>query len=205
MKPIKSLLILALVLAPAVASAQGYYARGPVEGGFHNRTGRLSLGFSLGLGFMNEGGSRVQCDNCSNPTPLAGELNFHVGLMMSPRFALLFEAQGDVQTIHSDQLNGDTTLTQGAAMIAGQYWVTPIVWIKGGVGLAHLSIDQAVWNGSVSQPVSDGIALMGAVGVELLSARFFALDLQGRLIEGSYDSISDRVTAGTIGIGLNWY
>ena len=38
-----------------------------------------------------------------------------------------------------------------------------------------------------------------------MSSRFFALDLQARLIEGSYNGLDDHVTSGTIGLGFNWY
>jgi hypothetical protein len=46
---------------------------------------------------------------------------------------------------------------------------------------------------------------MGAIGFEVFSGRFFAFDIQGRLIDGSYSGVSDHITAGTIGIGFNWY
>ena len=47
--------------------------------------------------------------------------------------------------------------------------------------------------------------MMGAAGFELMSARYFAVDLQGRIIEGTYNSLDDHITSGTIGLGLNWY
>jgi len=46
---------------------------------------------------------------------------------------------------------------------------------------------------------------MGAIGFELMSARYFAVDLQGRIIEGTYNSGNDHVTAANIGVGFNWY
>jgi hypothetical protein len=57
----------------------------------------------------------------------------------------------------------------------------------------------------VTRELGSGIAFMGAIGVELLSARNFALELQGRFIEGEYNSGDDHITSGTIGLGLNWY
>jgi hypothetical protein len=57
----------------------------------------------------------------------------------------------------------------------------------------------------VYMPPSDGLGLLGAAGFELMSARFFALDLQGRLSSGTYNSTNDHITSGTIGLGLNWY
>ena len=206
MKPIKYA-ILALVLIPGLAAAQGYSGRGgyynqpnQIPGGFHDRTGRLAWGGSLGIGGMHDNGSGISsCDNCASAP--AGEGDFHIGGMLGPRFALLFEGQVNLRTIHSDFYNGDTVLSQGAAMIAAQYWLTPQLWIKGGVGLAQLQADSTY----VTYDYGSGAAIMGAVGFELLSARMFAVDLQGRIIEGAYNSGNDNVTSGTIGVGLNWY
>ena len=205
MKPIKSLLVLALVCIPALASAQGYYngggGRGTVDGGFHNRMGRLTFGVGIGLGGMSDNGSSItSCDTCDYK-PLAGEADIHIGGMLSPRFGLMFEGQVNLQTIHSDFRDGDTTLTQSAAMIAGQFWILPILWVKGGLGFSHLQVD----NDYVTGDLGNGLAIMGAVGVELMSARNFALELQGRLIEGTYNSGDDHVTSGTVGLGINWY
>jgi len=204
MKPIKSLLVLAMVCIPALASAQGYYGNGrpgTVEGGFHNRVGRLTFGGSIGLGGMSDNGSAItSCDNCDY-NPLAGEVDFHIGGVLTPRFALMFEGQANLQTIHSSFRDGDTVISQTAAMVAGQFWILPILWIKGGVGFSHLQVD----NDYVTGDLGNGLAVMGAVGVELMSARNFALELQGRLIEGTYNSGDDHVTSGTVGIGVNWY
>jgi hypothetical protein len=204
MKLIKSLLVLVVVAVPGLASAQGYYGGGgppPVPGGFHNRMGRITYGISAGLGVMGDDGGQITCPSCSY-NPISGELDFHLGGMLSPRLGLMFEAQVNAQTLHKDVL-GDTTLVQGAAMAAVQYWLTPIIWVKGGLGLAHLSVDDSFYG--TTTPVSDGLAVMGGVGVELLSARFLAIDLQGRLLHGTYGDIGDHVTALSVGLGVNWY
>ena len=212
MKPTKSLLVLAVLLAaPGLAAAQGYYGgSGPgyygsppptqLPGGFHNRQGRLAFGGSLGLGGMHDSGSNVTaCGNCDY-NPLAVELDGHIGGFLTPRFALMAEGQINAQTVASDFYD-DTVLSMNSLMIAGQYWVTPQFWIKGGIGVAALYADNAyeVWD------FGTGGAIMGAAGYELMSARNFAIDLQGRIIRGSFNSLDDNVTSGTIGIGLNWY
>ena len=205
MKPIKSLLVLAILCAPALASAQGYYAPGyqgsTVPGGFHNRAGRLIFGFGLGLGGMSDNGSAITtCGNCDFK-PLAGEFDIHLGGMLSPQLGLMFEGQVNAQTIHSNFFDGDTTLTQGAAMFAAQFWVIPQLWIKGGIGFANLQVDDTF----VTQDLGSGLAVMGGAGIELLSARRFALELQARIIRGTYNGGDDSVTSGTIGIGLDWF
>ena len=215
MKPTKSLLVLAaLLLVPTVASAQGYYGgRGGggyyaapppnsvLPGGFHNRQGRLIFGFSLGLGGMHDRGGDIECSNCRYST-LSGQASGHIGGFIGPRFALLGELQGNVQTLATDGYD-DTVLVQSALMIAGQYWLTPQLWVKGGIGFANVSVDDTYYG--TSETVDNGMALMGAIGFELLSSRYFSLDLQGRVLNGAYKGIDNSITAGSIGIGINWF
>jgi hypothetical protein len=164
--------------------------------------GRIAWGFSLGLGYMNDNGDAVTCQGC-NAQPVTGEVDFHVGGFINPRMAILFEVQGNAQQVALDP-NNDATLEQALVLGAIQYWLTPQLWIKGGIGLAHLEL-QDNYNGVVYTPPSDGLGLMGGIGFELLSARSFAVDLQGRLTSGTYSGVSDHITSGTIGVGLNWY
>jgi hypothetical protein len=206
MKPIKTLLVLASMLVPAIAAAQpaGYYgqpASTQLPGGFHNRQGRLAWGVGIGLGGMHDSGSEItSCNNC-NYNPIAFEGHIHLGGFLGPRFALMGEAQVNAQTVHSDYYDGDTILSQNALMIAGQFWITPQLWVKGGIGFAHLQADDYYFVYDVGQ----GGVIMGAVGFEVMSARNFAVDLQGRLIQGAYNGLDDKVTSGTVGVGINWY
>ncbi|HWO24966.1 MAG TPA: hypothetical protein VNO30_39775 [Kofleriaceae bacterium] len=200
----KKIIILACLLFPSLAFAQYYSAPPPAStfpGGFHNRTGRLIFGFSLGVGGMSDRGGDIECANCEYST-LAGLLSGHIGGFLGPRFALMGEAQANMQTLATDGFD-DTTLVQTALMLAGQYWVTPQLWIKGGIGFANLQVEDSYY-GTVSRPENGG-AIMGAIGFELLSARNFSIDLQGRLINGSYKGIDNNVTAGSVGIGINWF
>ena len=203
MKPIKSFLVLAILLAPALASAQGYYGRpypgSTVPGGFHNRAGHLIFGIGGGLGGMHDDQGDITCATCDF-NALAFEGDLHIGGMVNPRVGLMFEAQFNSQQIDSQGPNGDAFLTQGAGMFAAQFWILPQLWIKGGLGFASLQVDDQVF----VTDVGTGTAVMGAIGVELLSARNFAFELQGRVIEGLY-SHDYHVTSGTIGLGLDWF
>ena len=112
MKPTKTLFVLALLVVPGLASAQGYYGgSGPgyapapstqLPGGFHNRQGRLAFGFSLGLGAMNDDVGDIECVNCS---AVSGQLAGHIGGFIGPRLALMGELQGNAQTL-SDSYGG---------------------------------------------------------------------------------------------------
>ncbi|MCE9573176.1 MAG: hypothetical protein K8W52_08470 [Deltaproteobacteria bacterium] len=210
----------AVLLAPAIAAAQpgsyapppppppgGYYAGSPatLPGGFHDRMGRLALGFSIGLGAMNTSTGAIGCSGCDY-NPAAFEVDFHIGGMISPRLALMLEVQGNGQTVQSvDGGAGTVTLVQGTAMAAAQYWLTPKLWLKGGIGAAHLSYDYNDAYGTQSEPLDNGAALMGAIGYEVYSTREFSVDLQGRFIEGSYKGIDDQISSGSVGVGFNWY
>ena len=211
MKPTKSLLVLGAlaalpVLAPSEASAQpgGYYQGPPpnsqLPGGFHNRQGRLMFGFSLGLGAMHDDFGDIECDNCG---AASGMVSGHIGGFIGPRFALRFEAQANIQQISQGTfVEDDTFLTQAAGMVAAQYWLTPQLWLKGGLGLANLQLSDNA--GNASRP-ENGTAIMGAVGFELFSSRYLSVDLQGRAINGSYDSLNNNITALSVGIGVNWF
>ena len=77
-----------------------------------------------------------------------------------------------------------------------------------GIGVANLQVNWSAYGDGIvdasTQP-ENGVALLGAVGYELMSARNFAIDLQGRLINGSYDGINNSVTGLSVGVGVNWY
>lgn len=216
MTPMKSLVLVGLLaaiptLSPGEASAQprGYYGPGPgaggppnstLPGGFHNRQGRLMFGFSAGLGYMNS--------DAFGDLDAVGAASFgvtgHIGGFLGPRFALMFEAQVNGQQISEERLSiDDQFLYQSAAMVAAQYWLTPQLWIKGGVGLAHLEIETR--DGFAGAEIDNGTAIMGAVGFELFSSRYLSVDLQGRLLNGAYEGVDDNITAGTIGVGVNWF
>jgi len=199
----KKIIIIACLLFPSLAFAQ-YYSQPPpgsqFPGGFHNRTGRLIFGASLGLGGMSDKGGDIECSNCYYGT-LTGEISGHIGGFLGPRFALMGEAQANAQTLETTGYD-DTTLVQTALMLAGQYWLTPQLWIKGGIGFANLQVQDSY--GALAPPENGG-AIMGAIGFELLSARYLSIDLQGRILDGSYDSSDYNITAASIGIGVNWF
>ena len=60
-------------------------------------------------------------------------------------------------------------------------------------------------NGIADIPMFAGMALMGGIGFELLSAQRFSVDLQGRVLAGTYDKVDQQVTAASVGVGVNWF
>ena len=208
MKPIKSLIVLLLLVVPGAAFAQGYYGPGggapssSLPGGFHNRMGRLMFGGSFGLGGMHDDFGDIDCANCNS---VSGLLEGHLGGFIGPRLALLGQLEGNFQTLEV-RADSETTLVQGSLMFAAQYWLTPQLWIKGGLGFASLQVQDSDAFGvfAESRP-ENGTALMGAVGIELLSAQYFSVDLHGSLTNGSYKGLDNNVTALNVNLGVNWY
>jgi hypothetical protein len=188
---------------PRQPAPQGYYSQPAAGGGsgLHARGGRLMYGFSLGFGGMSVGDKAVECSNCTY-NPVAVHVSAHIGGMVNDQLGLMLDVQGNAQTVE-ERGNGDTILNQTVAMFAAQYWVSPRLWIKGGIGVASLSLQDSASN--AQQKVDEGAAVMGAVGYELLSNRGFSVDLQGRFIAGSYEGVDIRTSAGTVGVGINFF
>jgi hypothetical protein len=210
-------LVLASLTLSAVAVAQpryagpagrpGYYGQPSqtVPGGFWDRGGGLVWGVSLGVGGMSSEDGPIECPSCTY-SPLAWSVELHLGGMLSPQLALLGEFQGNVQTVEEvGGGEGTKSLAQVAAMVAAQYWITPQLWVKGGLGVSHLEFNYDDYYQTIEEPIDDGGVVLLGIGYEILSGRDFAVDLQGRYIVGSYDGIDDKISSGTVGLGVNWY
>src|SRR5512134_2273566 len=134
---LRTLIASAFILAaPAVASAQPGYANTPpptggyssqLPGGYHDRTGRLTLGISLGLGGMKADSGPIDCAGCDY-NPITVGVAGHIGGMLNARLALMLELQANGQTVGETYYGETATLVQGAAMFAAQYWITPQFW-----------------------------------------------------------------------------
>jgi len=202
--------LITVLSSVSVANAQGYpppyYPPPPPPPPPHGvfRAG-IVFGFAAGLGDLNS--SSCPQSACGGAFALEG----HLGGMISPRAALMFETWG---TDHPYSLNGNDHETinwfwTGAA----QFWLNDIFWIKGGAGLALLreTEDTGVidYNGYAVVAATDhtGFALFGAAGVEVLQSYNFALDIQGRIGSGFYSDSggSFSVQNYAILVGFNWY
>jgi len=166
-----------------------YYGTPPAPRGVY-RSG-LTFGGSLGLGAISSDGCGAYCGG-------AGMIEGHIGGMLNPRLALMGDFWGAAH--RWDDGYGTGTTYQGLYTIALQYWVTDILWLKGGVGFAQLNFG---YDGA-AVPDENGPGIIGALGVEVLQAYNFALDLQFRLGHGFYDTGPD-VNNLALMVGVNWY
>jgi hypothetical protein len=153
----------------------------------------LVFGGALGGGSISAG-----CDGCDHRASLG--LDLHVGGMLSPRLALLFDASGAANyTTQFVQTRYVTSLLYAGA---AQYWLLErLLWVKGGLGLARVvQSDAPIFK---TFDTATGFGFMAAAGVEVLQHRTFALDAELALRAAFYSGTS--VTDGAVLVGVNWY
>jgi hypothetical protein len=157
----------------------------------------LVLGFSLG-------GGTIATKDCPNVCGGAGMGEFHLGAMMNPRLALMGDFWLGARTFNDPTL-GTGSMFNSISTLALQYWVTDIIWLKGGAGFGRRQVFVDDSSGTFSTSIDDRTApaLMGAVGLEIVQAFNFALDLQFRVGTGFYSDISSTNVA--FMVGFNWY
>ncbi len=153
----------------------------------------------MGFGEMTSDAGEFNCNGCE---PVAVSLDLHAGKMLNPKLALQAELWIQVQSLDANQY---ASISQTMFMLAGQYWVHPRVWLKGGLGITSLGYSYDDGFVEESESLDSGTAMMGAVGVELMRSRNFGLDLQLRTGVGVYRDREERVSATTLNIGVNWY
>ena len=178
-----------LANAPRVQAQYGYPPPPPPRGMYR---GGLTFGGSVGAG-------SISSQNCGPYCGGAGMIEGHIGGMLNPRLALMGDFWGGFHP-WDDGLGTGTTY-HGLYTLAAQYWATPILWFKGGLGFSQL---QYGYDGSYNEANESGTGLLLAAGVEVLQSYNFALDLQFRYGRGFYTEGPD-VNNVAFMIGLNWY
>ena len=88
-------------------------------------------------------------------------------------------------------------------LLAGalQYWLADQLWLKGGIGVANISLSDPT--GADYGNSESALGLLAAGGFEALQGSTFALDVQLRLGYGAYSSGGASNVA--VLVGLNWY
>jgi hypothetical protein len=185
------------------APPPGYYAPPPSYGGgyppppppryrYRDSRSGLTLGGALGVG-------TISADNCG---ACGGGLawEFHIGGMVTPQLAILADLSGVVRS-YDDDTGGSSTLTNSLFAVAAQYWIIPILWVKGGIGDAHIALSD--YTGDTYGNEENALGFLLAGGVEVVHAPNFALDLQLRLMHGDYSG--GGATNYAFLVGVNWY
>ncbi len=145
-------------------------------------------GFIFGLGV---GGGKITCDGCESLSGLAVEI--HLGGMLTEKLALVGDSSG------ASKEEGGVTLQSVVAGPALQYWLSPRVWVKGGVGAGVLT----AYGGGVNEVSDPGLGFLGGIGVEVLQKKRFAIDLQARFTTAKIEG--ERTNNVFALVGFNFY
>jgi hypothetical protein len=140
-------------------------------------------GFGLGASYLT-------CEDCDDSE--AGlALDFHLGTFLNPRMALQYDYSAWFDS------EDDVSVTLSIHAITAQYWLSPMFWVKGGAGIARISLDAPGGDASES-----GFGATGAAGVDLLHSGKFALDISGRLSSMTIEEL-DVITLNFV-LGARW-
>ena len=182
--------ILLSSLALSTANAQTSDSAGPALAADGIQREGFIIGLSVGPGAM-------QLSDGSGSAGFEGTaFDLHLGGMLNPRTALMFDSFGVSSKV------GHLDLTHVVSTIAVQYWPTSRSWVKGGIGMGTLGLAEPVMGGA--RDGVNGGALLAALGYELNHGRAFTIDAQLRLTVARYDA-GNTVTGQSFSIGVNWY
>ena len=160
-------------------------------------------GWIMGFGFGF--GSITANDTFESGEELDGVFgNLHFGGMVSPRLALMVEVWGGTHRFRDDgdyYYGDDTSLLQSNIGLAAQYWVTPKLWLKAGLGEASLILAS---NGE-KLGEAKGAAFLGAAGYEFYQRGRMAIDVSLRLTTATYEEGDGETQAVALQVGFNWY
>lgn len=155
-----------------------------------------TFGVALHTGHM--GCETEDGDDCGDGVAAAGGLSLHGGFMIGPRLAILGELWG---MAHRDD---EFTVSQGLLTGNVRAWLGDRLWLQGGVGVARSKVryDGDLIDVEAQTDTVPAFAL--GLGVELISAPSFALDLQLKGGRGFYDGDVTIYNVG-LGVGVSWY
>jgi hypothetical protein len=142
-------------------------------------------------------GGNISCDggDCGDGFRESGGANGHIGYMLTPRFGLLF----DIWAMSSSKNN--TSITFAMATVNARLWLTPHLWVQGGVGNGHAIVRVGIFEAdSDDVPVGEL-----AAGLELVRGRGWALDVTARVAQGTStdEAGNDATTGRAAGIGAS--
>jgi hypothetical protein len=172
----------------------------PAQNAKRGRSG-WNVGASFSGGSMSSSAGDLECQGCDTTPPAVGG-EFHIGTMVMPKLAL--QAEFSYMTRDLD-VNGDASLNQSMALIAGQYWVSPRFWIKAGFGFASLSLTYFDGFQNVDESLESGSGIMAAMGYEIVQSGGFALDVQLKYNQGNYSDRNEDISTTALALGVNWY
>ena len=154
------------------------------------------FGGSVGLGAI----SFTDCDDCEVLGGLG--LQFHLGGMLAPNLALMFDGATVLHPLDDEEGNG-TTLASNTGMAVLRGWLARVFWLEAGLGVGYMTLGDAY--GTIAETRA-GFGLLAGAGFELVQSSSFTLDLQLRITAARYNYGDGVGVANTVlQVGFNFY
>ncbi|RMH39519.1 MAG: hypothetical protein D6689_16255 [Deltaproteobacteria bacterium] len=197
--------IVAICALPAIAAAQAPGQVPPAPSRAAPATG-VRTGWLLGVGLGGGSITTRSPDGSALDTYDGLALQLRAGRMVTPRFAIVVDAwtlvHGDGRAAEQpSEYDGDPDLAHDVVALAGQWWVTPRLWLLGGVGRASYRVRAP----GVAYDSDPAAAVEFAIGYEVARASRVAVDLQFRYAGAHYPADDVDLENAALAVGLSWY
>jgi len=157
--------------------------------------GRSGATFGIGIG-----GGTISCgDEGCDDFEGSGSLDLHVGGMLSPGVAILFDAWW---MLHDDDR---FTVDQGILTAAVRAWPISNFWLQGGLGVARAGIKYDGTFFDAESRTEWVPAFQIGIGVEPIATDTFGLDVSLRYGTGFYSDGEDRIHNASLNVGVSFY
>lgn len=126
----------------------------------------------------------------------------HIAYMLGKKLAISFD--GWAMQHQTETLVSDATITHVIATVGPQYWVLPRMWIRAGFGYARYHrVDDVAIIGEVEGESENVPGLALGLGLEVISGKNFAIDIQMRGATGFYENANASNLG--LGVGFTWF
>lgn len=177
----RSTLAFLVLLAATITTSPARAQPEPV----HPRVG-LELGGGLQAG-------NLFCDsqdqNHCNGVTAAGGVDLQAAWFTSPALGLVVDLWSMAHT------ENDFTIAQYINTIGLKWRLAPVLYVQGGVGAAHATLS---YGNAIAARTDDAFAVMGAIGLDVLRGRRFALSIELRGGTGFYGDANHDGQADTV-------
>jgi hypothetical protein len=161
----------------------------------------LGLGVLAGLPINND------CSDCY--WDAGAGASFQVGWMLTPRLALMMDthaaAVGESNLEHPGA--EANALVQGVVVLGAQYWTSPRIWVKGGIGHGEVRASATIpSDNGMSVDITEtesGFGSLAAVGYEFYQGDSLRLNVNAQYA-GIHGDQLNRANL-VLGVGMAWY
>ncbi|MFO0745541.1 MAG: low temperature requirement protein A [Myxococcota bacterium] len=190
MKPLTHTLAALAALAPLGAAATAH-----AQETLYGPSYRVGPTFGINLGGGNLSCSADECETLDG----AGSLDLHVGGMLNPRLALLFDAWW---MVHDED---SVTVSQGIMTGALRVWPLEQFWLQFGLGVARTGY---VYDSAfvTVEDFSEWVpAFDVGIGVEPIASEDVAFDVALKYGTGFYSDGDHRIHSAALTLGVSFY